>query len=103
MHWHEPLRSQVFEYPYRFIRPHVDTAKGFRVISANWQQGYLRRAGLANILEPLEIRTVARMINPAALIFEEKTAIPPVMVTQSPRAPVFTRRQCDSPIPVRKA
>src|SRR6516162_8832653 len=100
MHRHEPLRPQVLKNANRFIRPHVDTTKGFGMIGANWQQGYLGRAGLADVLESLEISAIPRMINPAALMFEYKTAIPPMMVAQGPGAPVFARSQSDSPIPV---
>src|ERR1039458_8175065 len=73
------------------------------MIRANRQQRDFRREPPANFLEAVEIRAVARVINFAALMFEQETAVTPVAVTQRARTPMPARREGHLPIALRKA
>ena len=102
MHRDEPARAQIFEDFHGFVGAHVDVAEGFGVVSANGQQGNFRRAVSANILEAVEIGAVARVINAAALVLQDKTAIAAMIITQDASAPVLAGGQCDFPVAMRE-
>src|SRR5258708_31014875 len=73
------------------------------MIGPDWKQRYLGLADFANLLEPVEISAVARVINPAALVFEQKPSVTTMIIAQYSCPPVFARRQGYFPIPMRKA
>src|SRR5258707_2622389 len=73
------------------------------MIGADREQRDLGLASFANIFEPIEISTVSRVINPAALMFEDKPSVTAMIVAQYPCPPVLARRQSYLPIPMREA
>src|SRR5258706_10349795 len=81
----------------------MNTAKGFRVIGTYGQQRYLGGTTPSNVLESIKVRAVSRVIDPPALVLENKAAVPAMMVPQRAGAPMFARCQCDLPVAMRKA
>src|SRR5882672_6835359 len=73
------------------------------MIGPDWKQRYLGLADFANFLEPVEIGAVSRVINPAALMLEQKTTVTTMIVAQYSCPPVLAGRQGHFPIPMRKA
>lgn len=102
MHRHEPLRLQILERLDGLIRPHVHVAESLREIGTDRQQGYLRAAKFADLLEAVEIGGVAGVENPPALVFQHESAIAAVFIVESSRAPVFARCHRDPPVASRK-
>src|SRR5579883_639567 len=100
MHWHQPARAQFFKHSDRLVRPHMQMSKRVGVVSPDWQQGDLRLAGLADLLETVEISAVARVINPPALVFEDKAAVAAMAIPQDARPPVLRGCQRHAPIPL---
>src|SRR5438093_5542940 len=97
------MGAQVAKNPNCLVRSHVDAAEGCRMISANRQQGDLRRAGLPNFLETVEISAVAGVVNPAALVLQHEAAVTPMMISERAGSPVFARGQRHLPTGVREA
>ena len=102
MHGNEPLGFKLLEDFDGLVWAHMDLAKGFGMIGADWQQSDLRTTSAAYFLEAVKISAVARMINSPALMLENKAAKAPVMVAQNTSAPMFTGRESDAPILVNK-
>src|SRR5438270_13999454 len=98
MHRHQPAGAQIPEHPNRLIGPHMQMSKGFRRVSADWQECDLRAATLADFAEAIKVRAVARVIDPAALVFKNKPAITTVIVPQDPGAPLFGASQRYAPV-----
>jgi hypothetical protein len=94
--------AQILEGFHRLVGPHVDFAKGFRMIRANRQERDFRRDATANFFEAMKVRAVAGVINAPALVFQNKSAVTAVLVAQGARTPMFARREGDFPIVVGK-
>src|SRR5258708_7899095 len=103
MHGHQPMGAEIFEHPDGLVRSHVDVAKGFRMISADGQQGDFGLAAGGNILEPFEVSAVSRVVDSAAEVLEDKSAVAAMVIAQHPSAPVFAGRECYLPVTVREA
>src|SRR5688572_26213889 len=80
----------------------MDVPERVGIIRADWQQRDLGQAARADVLESVEVSAVTRVINAAALVFEDKTAITAVLVVNGTGAPVFARSQGHLPVGVRK-
>src|SRR6266702_2727158 len=67
VHRHQPARAQILEDSDCLVRPHVDVAEGFRMVSSNGQQRNFRPTTLADLLKSVKIGAVAGMLEAPAL------------------------------------
>src|SRR5437899_9759210 len=98
MHRDKPFGAEIAKDVHRFVRSHVNIAKGIRVIRPDREQGDLRGAAAANLLEAIRISAVAGVVNAASLVLEDKTAVAAVLVVKGARAPMFARRERHGPV-----
>ena len=103
VHGDEPLRADVAENLDGFIGSHVDVAEGFGAVSADGEEGDFGREVFADLLEAVEVRAVAGVINFAALMFEDEAAVAAVVIAQDAGAPMFAGRERDLVIAVGEA
>src|SRR5882724_10066307 len=102
MHGNKPFGAQVLKNLDGFVGAHVDVAEGFRAIGTDGQEGDLGREVLADLFEAVEVGAVTRVIDFAALMFEDEAAVAAVMVAQHAGAPMFAGSQSDLPVAMGK-
>src|SRR5438132_3327196 len=103
VHRHQPVRAQIAKNFHRLVRSHVYPAKGIRKVGADGQQGDLWFEPRAHFLESVKIGAVAGVINAAAFMFQNETAVAAMIVPQQARAPVFAGGQRHFPVASGKA
>jgi len=87
VHRHQPLGLEVAEGLDGFVRPHVDVAKGVGIVGPNGPASPLPAGRFGRSPGNRRNRRCPRVVNAAALMLEQETAIAPVVVPQYPRAP----------------
>ena len=102
VHGDEMFGAEIFEGFHGLVGAHVDFAKGFRMIRADGQQRDFGRDAAANFFEAVKVGAVAGVINAAALMFQNKSAVAAMLIAQGARAPMFAGREGDLPIVVAK-
>jgi len=81
----------------------VNFAERMRMVRADRQQRDLRRHAAADFLEAVEVRAVSGVVDATSLMFQNEPAVTTMMIAQSPRAPMFARRQRHFPVLVTNA
>lgn len=102
VHRDEKFRAEVLERFHRLVGAHVHFAEGVRVIRADRQQGDFGRDAAADFFEAVEVGAVAGVIDAAALVFQNESAVAAVLVAQGAGAPMFAGREGDGPVVVRE-
>jgi hypothetical protein len=102
VHGDEVLGLDVIEDFHGVVGAHVNVFQIFGTIGADGEQCDFGREVLADILEAIEVGTVAGMINFAALMFEHEAAVAAMVIAQCAGAPMFARGERDLPIAMRK-
>ena len=102
VHRHQPTGAEIAKYLHRFVRPHVNAAKGIGKVGADGQQGDFGLEARADFFEAVKIGAVPGVINAPPFVLQNETAVATMIVPQHARAPVLARRQRHFPIAARK-